>query len=525
MRADATALTPPTPVGPVPEARVDLLLALRLAAYAKGRAVPAFTNARLPVLPHALVVPAIALAGEDATIHAVALSGVGRAEPRRILAVADPRQREAMDEMFGMLDSYLERYLVACEEVDRSPQLVVTSPGALRHLRNIAEDLRFLERDAHIARFATNLSYFTDRAQVPGQQAVVVLTEVLSTHWVTPLQPYQEAHLGALLATLDPAPDQDVTELVRAAEALTMGPRTAPAFDNTVLAPRLRRYTEARRRGAPRERLDALRAEIAAVLTPIVLRMHRAMQYGLRKLGEAALSPLPEVAAWQEAEREAFHGFRDARRAGIRMPRRDRAKGGAFRLVEREEGQSTLEASVQCHDALGRARAEAAGDVLACEVEGSHPERLPGRRRRVIAVDVVTDQTGLRLRQRDELTWVEDPRLEAVVADIREAGHRLRVTLHLTGGMQCVGVPPVGAQLTLVRRVPDPERIRRVRGAMARKLAVLPWTHDHTLPPPAPRPRPVVPPGASPGGQAVGHAVLAAETDDHDPLTLLEVLR
>jgi hypothetical protein len=360
--------------------------------------------------------------------------------------------------------------------------------------------------------------YVTDRAQVPGQQAVVVLTEVLATHWVTPLQPSQEGHLGALLATLDPPVGQDVAALVRAAEALTMGPRTAPQFDNVVLKPRLDRYTDARRRGAPPETLDALGAEVVAVLTPVVLRMHRAMQFGLRKLAAAALPPLPQVEAWQAEEREAFARFRAACAAGVHMPRRDRAKGGAFRLVEREEGRATVEASVQCHDPLGRARAEAAGEVLTCEVEAAYPKRLPGHRRRVIAIDVVTSQSGLRLRQRDELRWVDDPRLEVAVADVadfRDAGRRLRVTLHLTRGMQRPGVPPIGSRMSFVRRVPDPQRIRRVRGAMAQKLVVLPWTHDHTAPPPPARPRPVVLPGQD--------AAPAAE--DHDPLALLEVLR
>jgi hypothetical protein len=89
------------------------------------------------------------------------------------------------------------------------------------------------------------------------------------------------------------------------------------------------------------------------------------------------------------------------------------------------------------------------------------------------------------------------------------------VTLYLTRGMQRPGVPPVGSRLVLVRRVPDPERIRRVRSAMAQKLAVLPWTHDHTVQPPAPRPRPIV--------LAVANG--EAAEGEHDPLALLEVLR
>lgn len=511
MRVDAPGNAPDVAGASAP---VDLLQALRVAALARGRAVPAFRQARIGIQPHALVVPAIALASEDASIHAAAISSVGLETPLRILAVADPRQRDSADEMFGLLDAHLERYYVGCEETGRAPQLVVTSHGALRHLTNIADDLRFLERNAAIARFATNLSYFTDRAEVPGQQAVVVLTDVLATHWVTPLQPYQEAHLGALLATLDPPQGQDVMELVRQAETLTMGPRTAPVFDNTALEPRLARYTKARRRGAPQEELDRHRDEIAAVLTPVVMRMHRAMQYGLRKLAEAALAPLPEVEAWQEAERDAFLRFRRARTAGFPIPRRDRAKGAAFRLVEREEGQATVEASVQCHDPLGRARAEADGELLACEVQGSHVERLSGQRRRVIAVEVVTQQTGLRLRRRDELTWIDDPRFEAVVADIRQSGRRLHVTLHLTRGMQRPGVPASGAQLALVRRVPCPERIHRVRRAMSHKLARVPWTHDHTIAPPDPRPKPVILPGSD-----------IAAPDNHDPLALLEVLK
>jgi hypothetical protein len=300
--------------------RVDPADGLRLVAYGAGRAQLAHTHARVLIQPHAAVVAAVEMPGEDTTLHAVAFGRPGRMDPLRLLAVADPRERAAEHEMFAFAHAYLARYLEWCEANGVSAQIIVTSRAALAHLTNIAQDLRVAEWNPVVAGFAADLTYFVEREAVPGQQAVVVMTELLRTHWVMPLQPKQEEHLAVVLATIDPLPDSDLATLVGSAEQLSMGPLPLPQFERSELAPRLRRYTAARRAGAPADRLQAIRAEIADTLTPVVLRMHAAIQQGIRTYNEAGFQPLPELPAFLARERDAFTRFRALRAAGGRLP-------------------------------------------------------------------------------------------------------------------------------------------------------------------------------------------------------------
>lgn len=479
----------------------DPLLLRRLAAYVQRRAVRTHTHTRIAVRPHALVCAAVALSGEDSSLHAIQLGWPGRsASLKRV--VPDPRQREHMDAMFACLGAHLERYLDRCAERGVAPQLVVTSPSALRHLTNIADDFRFLERNPAVARLALLLTYFTERAQVVGQQAVVVMTEALTTNWVTPMQPSQEFHLAAVLACIDPPPGTDLEASIREAEHVPMGASTDPAFDNQILAPLLGRYHRARRRG-PVEDLAVVEREIADALAPIVGRMYAAMQHGLTILARAELPPLSAVIEWARQEQRHFLDYRRALLAGVRFPLSDRPKLAAFRLVQREDALANHDAAVVCEDSFGRARSVCTGQALAGIVQNPRRERPTGRRRVVHVFDVLSAQDDLTLREHDEIRWADDPRLTCTVIDCRLEGGATRVTLTVTGGMNVPGMPEDGMSVTFVRSIPDWHRIGRRRAAMAARLAILPWTHTAgELPDAGP-----------------------AEVPPDDPIQALEVLR
>ena len=480
----------------------DPLLLRRLEAYVQGRAVRTHTHARIVVQPHALVCAAVALSGEDSTLHAIQLGWPGR-PPLVDRVVPDPRRREQMDTMFGWLGAQLQRYFDRCAERGVAPQLVVTSPAALRHLTNIADDFRFLERNPAVARLARLLTYFTERAPVVGQQAVLVMTEALTTHWVTPMQPSQEFHLGAVLACIDPAPGTDLEAKVREAEQLPMGASTDPEFDNQILAPLLGRYHRARRRGLAAEDLALIEREISEALAPIVGRMYDAIQQGLTLLALIELPPLSAVNEWARQEQRHFFDYCQASIAGVRFPLYDRPKLAAFRLVQREDAIANHDAAVVCEDGFGRARSICTGQALAGVVQNARRERGTGRRGVAQVFDVVSAQEGLTLREHDEIRWADDPRLTCTVSDCRLEGGATRVTLTVVAGMNVPGMPPDGTSVTFVRSIPDWHRVGRRRAAMAARLATLPWTHEAGgLPSPGP-----------------------ARVPPDDPIQALEVLR
>lgn len=493
--------------------RVDPLLALRVEAWRRGQAVPAFTHQRILRQPHALFLSALQFPGEDNTVLAAAIGDRAHRDPLRVIGTADPRLREEEAETIGRLHALLERYFVTCEATGVAPQLVLTSQASFRHLQHIADDLRFARHAPTTADFATNLSYFTMRADVPDQQAVVVMTDVLRTHWVPPLDPTQMEHLAALLAAIQPPAGMSVAEAVRLVEQRPMGARTTPQFDRDVLRPALERFHTARQRGAPREALNRLRDQAVRATLPVVQEMYAALHRACDLLDAAALEVLPEVPAWMATERAEFARFRAATAAGIRTPRMDKAKGGAFRYVEREEALTMVDAAVDCHDTFGRACGIARGAMVEGVVTDARRIAVPGQTQRALLVEVRTSQSALRVREGHELADRAEHRARFLVRSVRAEGRAGATTtvllLQMTGGSRAIGAPPVGTTVTFVREVPDLQRLGRIRQALAQKLAMPHWTLGG--------PQPVV----APPGRAVGLPVDLPTS----PLRALEVLR
>lgn len=493
--------------------RVDPLLALRFEAWRTGRALPAYTHQRIALRPHALFLTAIQFPGEDNSMFAAAVGDRAHQTPFLRVSTPDPRLREEAADTVGQLHTLLERYFRRCDGDAVAPQIVVTSQAALRHLRNIADDLRFFDHAPTVAAFATALSYFTLRAEVPDQQAVLVMTDVLRTHWVTSLDPTQTEHLGALVAAIQPPDNLTVLEAVRRAEQAPMGARTTPQFDHDVLRPALERFHAARRRGVPCEEIALLREEIAHATGTVVETMYATLQRAAEVLERAKLAVLPQVADWQAAEQQAFLRFRSTTARGSRAPRTDKSKGGTFRYAEREQALITVEAAVACADEFARARAVASGEIVEGVVTSVRRALVPGQARRAILVDVITRQSTLRVREGHELADRGAPRARYLVRAVRIEGGTMstpttRLVLQMIAGMRAVGAPMIGASVTLVREVPDLQRLGRIRGALAQKLSLPHWTLGG--PPPLP-----VPPGR--------RASLPRDLPD-SPLQALEVL-
>lgn len=468
------------PFDPVAVRKIEALIA--------GRALPTHTHARFEVQPHALAVSAIPLSGEDSSLHAVACGWL-RSKPQ-ILTVPDPRVMVLRERLFETLGLRFERLAELCLRNGTFPQLVLTTGGALDLLRNIADDHRFFEWNSGAARFARQLTYFTDRAEVETQQAVIIMTELLTWHWATPLNPVRELDLGMLLAAIGPGPDGLERALERA--ALTpMGAGTDYRFDNQELLPLLSRRKKlflalqaAERRRDPRtvtevrrqtERVDE---EIHHLLSGVVLTMNRGIRQGMRLFHALASPELPEVSEWVAAEKRAFARYQQVLSDGKLAPIRDKPRGGAFRLIEYEAAIAHHEAAVELGDGFGRIRSLQAGRAIRGRIENVAARRTPGTRRVEHTFDLVSDQEGLTLRVRDEMRWAEDTRLTCVVTGYTTEGDSTRISLRITEGMQRPGPPPDGFEATLVRKAMDVNSVYLTRNAMSDRLgAGLPWTH------------------------------------------------
>jgi hypothetical protein len=118
---------------------------------------------------------------------------------------------------------------------DLPPRLVVPADADWTLVRDaIAWELplRANHHDPAVETFAVHAHWWVERRKMPGQQAVVVLSEHIKASWQVPLEPDDRLHLGATLACFGPeAGDPDaVLRAVRAlAEVVDATHRLIPA--------------------------------------------------------------------------------------------------------------------------------------------------------------------------------------------------------------------------------------------------------------------------------------------------------
>jgi hypothetical protein len=492
----------------------ELELVARLRALATGRAQRIASHRQVAVRPDALVLACLAMAGEDTSIHAVACGRVGA--PPEVWCVPDPRFRDDQYRLFAALGARIERYYQECRDDGAYPQLWVASGAGVAHLDVLADRLRFNRLDARVKRFGELLAYAAERAPVEGQQALLTATGALSRHWATGQQPGEDEHLGALLTWIAPPAGlagnaqgsqegsrRDILDAVAAAERVPMGVKTDPAFDRQTLEPLVTAYNAARRREEPPAALARRARAIRETLEPEVRRVYDATQRAIALLLGMGLPPLPDLAAMEDREAAAFASFMASRDGGYGLPLRDQPRPAVFKLTEREDARENAGAAVTLGDRVARARGRLTGRVLRGAVADVREVRA-GPRRVEHRLVLVSDQRVLHVRRRDDLRWVDDPRLRFTVLDVRRTGRSTRLTLAVAAGMRAVGVPRAGATLELAPGAPEWWRLYRTRKHLSERLRVTPWTHaDGPVPPPT----------------------TSAAAPPADPLALVEALR
>ena len=449
----------------------------RLRAFQSGRAIRSASHQQVVIQPHSLVICPLALAGEDTTIHALAVGRLGK--PAQIGVVPDPRVRDEHYELVTWFGSTLETYFEHCRRVGDFPQVWVSSGAAANHLDILADRLRFTRDNAEIQRVGALLTYLTERSPVAGQQALMTATGALGRHYSTGQQESEDEHLGAFLVWLDPATDGNIQRAVQRAEREVMGVKTDPEFDRTRLQPLVAAYNKARAAGAAAAEIDRRAQAIEAELSPIVERIYDAVQRALGLiLGRFPNASILAELAQQEVN--AFESFMQARDEGHPLPYRDTPKAAAFKISERELAAQNIERASIYGDVLARERARLAGKVVFGRVTNVTATKVP--RRTIFRFNVETTQSNLHLREGDQLVSLSDTRLVCVTEAVRRDGTTASVSFLIVQGMRAVGAPQTGVDIELAPPPPDWNQLLRERSKMSARLAVTPWTHADQLP-------------------------------------------
>jgi hypothetical protein len=183
---------------------LDVVLLAEARRTGRGVRSAHFRHRRIQRRP--MVIVPWQLGAEPFTAAAVAW---GFAKSRRSLVVScEPRDRElsfrALTEMARAFNSWFEG------DRDEAPQIVVANRGALSCLGRLARRVAFLPTDGprpadpELVKFGKHLRFLSDGSRHPGQSLVLVLTELLASHWVTELSELEAQNLPAMAAAIAP---------------------------------------------------------------------------------------------------------------------------------------------------------------------------------------------------------------------------------------------------------------------------------------------------------------------------------
>jgi hypothetical protein len=424
---------------------VSTLMALaRVIAADRRTAQPVSTVRHVHLSSRPLVFIPLALAGE-ANAPLAALIGDHRDHPE-LLVVSEPRDRDLRfafaAELAAVVLSYIDSFTI-CDQ-GSAPQLLVPNPAGVAFTRLFGRSTRFRRTDGEYAVAATVpvlgrwLSFFAERAEIPGSSLMLAMTEVLAQHWATGQSPAEDLNLGALLGWIDPPPGRTGAQAAADAEdplrCPPAGPATDPTFDNEVLEQRIIAVRTARLTGDGRAH-DRAKAALAEAL-----RTQLVPTWALMWQAAGLLRVLPEgghVPARWDRDQQAFGWHvNQVAEGGPPQPRRDGAVSAARRLANLERLQEALAVQRAFDDPLVMAEYRMAGEAFAGMVIAAEPDRVDDTgKRRVLRPRITVETSDIVLAQAGAvLTSPARPNQEAHVIGI-EQGEPARVVLELKGGM------------------------------------------------------------------------------------------
>lgn len=468
----------------------DLIhVAARLRALQNGRAVPIVSQRQVVIQPHARILTLLSMAGEDTSVHAAALGGVG--EAAQIHVIADPRSRDDQYALLRWLLPFFEAYYAQCRADGTFPQIWVSSAGALGHLDTLADRLRFTD-EPDIQRLGELWTYVGERSPIAGQQALISASGALRLHYATGQQEAEDEHLAALLTWIEPPAGRDIFASVAAAEGQPMSVKTDPRFDRNQLQPAVSDFHGAATPEAAARHHGRIQQMLEGVIRPIYTATQRAI--ALLSAPRWQANPMLDELAEQEARE--FARFMVARDDGYHLPYRDSAKAGAMKIAARERAVSNVEAGMLRHDRAAREKGVTTGTVLRVQVADVIETHL-GPRRFEYDLVLTSHQNGLHLRLGDVLCTLDGAALALRIDEIERRGPFTWVTGRVAPGKS----PGKNAAKRLTRGEvldfgPGPPDWRGVGNAldqMSTRMETTPWTHGEG--PPAPTPMAQAAPG------------------------------
>ena len=459
--------------------RSDVELAAALLAYDRKQAQRIASHRRVVVPPQALIFCPISMAGEDSTIHAVAIGRPRSTEPG-IYWTPDPRRRRDAYELYSKIGSGMDHYFADCRSLGIAPQLWVQTPAAVALIEMLAEGLRLLPSTmdpiefASVWKFGRQLAYFAERSPIAGQQAIHSATSVLRTHYATGQLASDDALLGSMLQWVR---GFNTVQQLHDAERQPLGIHPSPEFDADRLAILVANHVRLRKEGANSASLHGATAALEAALTEAVLPIYAAIREATEILTAVDWPPLPGLSELTRIENESFVEWYDYKYAiSEQFPIHGSSEQAIYEIEYREWAEENYRAALTIGDNLQRAIGRRTGHVLRATVLSTTQVDFNLRR-----VEVVTDQAEVRVRAGDRWFWIDQTDLEFSVAeDPVSADHRTSLVFQVAGLLNPDVSLRAGTVAEFVEKVPDWKAWRsRIQGRIANRLQFpRPWTLD-----------------------------------------------
>ncbi|KRP85072.1 hypothetical protein AOQ72_04925 [Bradyrhizobium yuanmingense] len=292
---------------------------------------------------------------------------------------------------------------------------------------------------ASIVRMGEICRIIAHEATFPGQQVVADARALLQEHVVTGLAPVEEGHLGAVLAWLNPAvrdPLTEARERIRIPASGVLANTPDQPFDDRI------DYLRKELKGATGRRRDLLAREVRDILRAGVLREWDLLVEGRRAFLSLGLS----TAGLGELEEDSRQRVGYALANG-HFPAR-RPDKLAIWLGQMEAGVEKTELAALEADPNLRVQAQRMGAIVQGVVSRVDQTRQ-GRNPCTIHVD--SAQGTIRLRVDDKVR-IAAGRVKGVVRAFQSiAGGGTRISIEISSGVRQTALLSVGAQFDIMR--------------------------------------------------------------------------
>jgi hypothetical protein len=475
----------------------EAMLAAR--AHAEGRAQPKALYRHRAIAKKPLCIVAWQLGAEPYSVGAIAIGT--QASGYKLFVPGYPLDR---DLLFPELTRFAKEFCLAfesyaagaCEIIpvfgadlrvpEQLPQIIVANNETVNLLGRIGRRLAYLPTtgekpvDPVLPRMGRYLMWLAEYAHLPGQQLILPVAELLSSHYATAMSPYEVGSLAAIDAWIAPPKGEHGFHAAEVAERQAVGP-TPERLDGEKVYQRMIEFNAARagskdpavvrRLVKPlRELYDNMVGDTWTLIWKVVDRERGRPEANsvARRVREDRIAYASEV-SWMA-------GPADGRRKT-----RKNARAAAMRLNELERAHALLVAEEAIDDPLRMAPILLAGKAIAGDVVRCDPDRRERINNRFCKRPSVTLRTHepCMMPVGTEVWWTQMPDgREWAISGVAAAGRGSDVTLVLqTNRTPPVGLPRVGRRACF-------SELNTQDGYEIHLPQDTPWTHRPKEPPP-----------------------------------------